>query len=291
VLAWAFVLVVAAQAQGAPWLTIIRAPGTESCPTAAALAGAVEAELGRPPTSAVRCVLGRQGLRWQALIEIDGQGRARRTIRTRGKGCQELASALELTLTLALAARASPADAPVAQETDLELPAGLVARATPPPRMGWGLSAGAILGTGALLDVTAGLEVGARWRHGRFALALEGRGERALPATRGPAHLEGWRASGAVVPCWMPARLAVCGVMRSGVFGAHADALPVPRSARGAVAETGVRAAWRPGAGSVALYAEMTAPLLRARLLVDGRPVWAAPVAALSLGMAGWTSQ
>jgi hypothetical protein len=155
--------------------------------------------------------------------------------------------------------------------------------------MAWGLSAGAVVSAGALLDLTAGLEVAARWRHGRFALALEARSERALPATRGPARLAGWRASGAVVPCWTPARLAVCVVMRAGIFGARADGLLVPRSAGGPVAETGARAAWRPGAGSLALYAEVTAPLLRTRLLLDGRPLWAAPAAVLSLGMTGWT--
>ncbi len=289
-LAGAVVLVVAAQAQAGAWLTITHGPGTESCPAAPELTAAVEADMGRSPAvAAVRCVLSRQGRRWQALIEVDGPGPSRRAIRTRGTTCRELASALELTLTLALAAPVAPAAPP---QPDPEMPAGLVARSLPPPApAAWTFSLGGVLSTGALLELAAGLEVGARWRQGRFALALEGRSERALPAAVGPARLEGWRASGAVVPCWFPGRVAACLVMRAGLFGSRGDGLPLPRSAHGPLADAGFRAAWQPGAGSLAFYAEMTTPLLRTRLLVDGRPLWAAPAAMVSLGMAGCTGR
>jgi hypothetical protein len=308
VLAGAVLLVVAAQAEGGAWLTITRGPGTESCPAAPAVMAAVEGEMGRSPAATgVRCVLSRQGRHWQALIEVDGQGPSRRAIRTRGSSCRELTSALELTLTLALAAPVSPpvtapsgptlSPAPRAArhhpepDPDPEMPAGLVARAPPPSPTGWAFSVGGVLSTGSLLELAAGVEVGARWRRGRFALALEGRSERALPAALGPARLEGWRASGAVVPCWIPARLAGCLVMRAGLFGARADGLPVPRSARGPLADAGFRAAWRPGAGPLAFYAELTTPLLRTRLLVDGRPLWTAPAAVVSLGLVGCTGR
>jgi hypothetical protein len=297
IIAWAFLLAAASLGNpSGPWLEVVREPGAESCPDAGSLARSVEAELGRAVTGrAVRCVVGREGRGWRARITIDGEGQgaaAVRTVRADGADCRALGSTLELTLTLALALAPAPAPAaasPVPQVADGELPAGLATR--PPERevgAPWSGSAGAVLGIGALLDFSTGLELGGRWRHGRLMLAMEGRVERALPGRQGPAKMEGWRASGAFLPCLAPGALGFCGVVRGGGFTARSEGLAVSRTGRGILAEAGARAAWQLGRGVLAgvLYLEATAPLVRTRLLVDAHPSWASPPVVFSVGVA-----
>jgi hypothetical protein len=299
------VLLLAAATDSEPgsWLEVVRERGAESCPGARELGGAVEGELGQPDPiegRRVHCVVSRKGGGWRARITIDGDGGATavRTIRAQGASCRPLAAALELTLALALATAAEPAPAlPVPQVMDDEQPEGLAAHpAQAVARSPWSASAGAVLSRGALLNLSAGLELGGRWRRGRLLLALEARGERALPADadQGPATVEGWRASGALVPCLLaPAGIQLCSVARAGGFTVRSEGLAVSRSGQGWLAEAGGRVAWRLGGDglALALYAEATAPLVRTRLLVDAQPSWASPPVVFSFGVAAMTGQ
>jgi hypothetical protein len=276
----------------ASWLTVDRDRGAETCPDASTLAAAVRADLGRAAgpesfRSSVHCQLGRQGPDWIARIEIGGGGAppAVRLIRAAGADCRPLSSALALTLALALSGSGPPR--PVRQQVDGELSPALSARPPPVERRS-SLSAGAVLSAGALLEVSTGIELGARRRFHDLVLGVEGRLERALPARHGPATLEGWRATGALVPCLAPGRGGLCAVARAGGFAASSSDIAAGRAGRGAIAELGARATWQLGAGSLALafYVEGTVPVVRTSLLVDGRPVWASPAAAASVGAA-----
>jgi hypothetical protein len=274
-----------------PWLEVVRERGAEGCPDARGLRAAVEAELGRPVAGRqVRCVVGREGRRWQARVAIDSDeaAGAARIIRAEGADCRPLAAALKLSLALALGPAPEPPPLRVDQVTDGELPDALAARPAPPTGGPWSVSGGVVLSSGALLDLTTGLELGARWQRRRFVLALEGRGERALQGRRGPATIDGWRASAAVLPCLAPGTVRLCGVARAGGFTARSEGLAVARAGRGLLAEAGARAAWQVGRDrlALALYLEATAPLVRTRLLVDGQPSWASPPVVLSLGLA-----
>jgi len=290
---WVFALALAGVEPG-PWLELIRKPGAESCPEAGVLAAAVEAELGRPVAagSRVRCLIDRDGRAWRAHIVIDGDGQhspAARTIRAEGRDCRPLTAALELTLSLALSPTARPGPEPTApsvpQVSDGEVPDALAVRA--PPARHWSVSGGAVLSAGALLDLSTGLEVGGRWRRGRMLVAFEGRAERALRARDGPATVDGWRGSAALVPCLAPGPLQLCGVARAGGFTVRSEGLEVSRPGRGLLAEAGGRAVWQLGREvGVAVYVEAAAPLVRTRLLVDGQPWWASPPLVVTLGLA-----
>jgi hypothetical protein len=293
--AWVFLLAAATTGRDPDaWLEVVRESGTESCPDARELGGVVEGELGRAlPRRRVRCVVAREGRVWRAHIAIDGEGQREdtlRTIRIQGASCRPLASALELTLTLALAAvPAAAQELPVPQVTDDERPEGLAAH---PARAGapgpWGASAGAMVSAGALLEVSTGLELGGRWRRGRFLVAVDARGERALPVHQGPATLEGWRTSAALLPCFAPGSIRLCGVARAGGFTVHSEGLAVSRSRWGVLAEAGARAVWQLGGDGLALapFLEITAPLVRTRLLVDEQPSWSSPPMIFSFGLA-----
>jgi hypothetical protein len=288
---WLFVLAVTGT-EPAPWLELVRERGAESCPDGRALKAAVEAELGHPVAAGPRvlCIIARDGRAWRARVSIDGgeqRAPAERTIRANGPDCRPLASALELTLSLALAQAPRPRPEPrVAQVSDGELPDALVARSPPAP---WSLSGGAVLSAGALLDLSTGLELGGRWRRGRLLLAFEGRGERPLRAHQGPALIEGWRGSAALVPCLSPGAIQLCGVARAGGFTARGEGLVAARAGRGLLAEAGGRAAWQLGRDDLAMmvYLEAAAPLVRTRLLVDGQPRWRSPPVVVSLGLSG----
>jgi hypothetical protein len=274
---WLFVLAVTGT-EPAPWLDLVREPGAESCPAAQQLKAAVEAELGHPLAD---------GPRVRISIEGDeSRAPAERTIRATGPDCRPLASALELTLSLALSQAPRPGpERRVPQVSDGELPDALVARSPPAP---WSLSGGAVLSAGALLDLSTGLELGGRWRRGGLLLAFEARGERALRARQGPGIIEGWRGSAALVPC-LAGAIQLCGVARVGGFTARGEGLVAARAGRGVLAEAGGRAAWQLGRDDLAMmvYLEAAAPLVRTRLLVDGQPRWRSPPVVVSLGLTG----
>jgi hypothetical protein len=298
---WVTALVLAALAEPpdptSAWLVVTRDRGAEGCPDGRALAVAIEAELGQAPFAnrpgpPVRCLLARDQGGWSARIEIVGEGErpaSTRIIRAQGASCRQLASAVELTLVLALGGRPAslpPEPDPAIQVFDPEVPAGLAAPVAH-PRGPWSVSGGAVLSTGALLELAAGLELGGRWRRGRFAVAVEARGDRALPMRLGTGTVDGWRVSGAVLPCFAPEAAGLCGVIRAGAFRAVSQGLTVSRARPGGLVEAGGRLTVYAGAGplTLALYAEAAFPLINTRLLVDQRAIWESPAVVLSLGL------
>jgi hypothetical protein len=307
---WASLILFAAVAEGsaAPgssWLTVTNSRLDARCPRASVVAAAVEAELGQVPVatsptgvSPVRCLLTRERAAWRADIEIQRDGAtSERTIRVPGNDCRRLQPALILTLTLALAARPVPAQPPgpapepprAKQERDPEMPAGLLARTGARPQPTWDFSGGAVVSSGGLPDLSAGVELGARWRRGSLLMGVEGRSEHARRAQRGQLALAGWRMAGAFVPCLARWAVGGCLVLRAGVLGVEGHGPSGSRSVLGVLGETGARATWQReivGGLALGLHTELTVPLVRTRLLADGRPLWQSPAAVLSVGMA-----
>lgn len=90
------------------------------------------------------------------------------------------------------------------------------------------------------------------------------------------------RYAAAVHGCWHPWQVALCGLARSGIVALRPSALDGADVTEPMV-DAGLRVAWRLGLGEgwgLVVDAEVTAPLRRLRLNIDGDPTWlAAPVA------------
>jgi hypothetical protein len=305
---WAVVLVLVAaggDVAPVPWLEVSAAD--PRCPGAAEVARAVERELGRAPfavpegaSAPVRCEIAQDQRAWRADIEVQRAGmveEAVRRIRVRGNDCRRLLPTLVLTLTLALSTPAAPtsaAPAVVTQIRDPEMPAALIAHTVPeaaPDR--WNLSVAAVVSRGGLPELAGGLALGGRRRFGTLTTGLEGRFDGARASQQGAVAVSGWRTSAALVPCVAPAALRGCLVSRVGLLHLNGRGPQASRSVQGLLAELGARLAWQAAlAGQpLELQAELALPLMRTRLLADGRPVWRAPAAVLSLGLAVLTGR
>ncbi len=155
-----------------------RGDGADQCPSSPELMAAVRARMGRDPFTANASVTAegsveRVGPRWRVrLLFRDAAGAVllRRELDDASEGCTTVASAVVLSVSLALA----PTGDPVPPRHDAELPPALAPRpATPPvaPRE----RAWTTLSAEALYGVLPGVAWGAAWRvevpiHRRWAL-------------------------------------------------------------------------------------------------------------------------
>jgi hypothetical protein len=274
----------------------------------------------------VHVAFDRRGGSYSASIELEAPGGRRRVrvLSSPASECTELAEATALTIALATdvppapppsappaaspsastaaSVRAAPSPSaapPVAAARPLasaapRAPAGPIAttRATGAtrtkgvrgPYVGLGLSTAAF--AGPAWPIGLDLELGVLEERLGFAVELHGRYGTASAPTTGSVDVSwGWIS---FVPCVRGAGLFACGVLGAG-FERVRGAVELPRAAAAAYVVPGVRGggelAIAPG---VSLFAqlELDAPLVRARVAVDGREVFrAAPV--LLVGAAG----
>jgi len=309
--------IIAAHAHASPSakLTYVRGLGAEACPDEEELRRAVAARLGYDPffpaaskTVVAEIRAARGGFRAEVKI-IDAQGilRGQRTLETSSADCAEMVRALALGISIAiddLDLEPTPTPAPSPTPTPTPTPAPTPAPSptpTPapsvdappsePPRTSPRIEAIAgAHGTFGLAPALAGgvtLGVGLVWP--RTSLRLEGTAD--LPAS---ASIDtGGRVSssfvvGSLVPCLHGAVPFACATLSLGSFRGEGLGIASPHADSAFFATAGVR-----GGGILALgdtfalvpHADVIIPLMRHRIDVNGRAVFALDAVGAALGM------
>jgi len=228
--------------------------GLEGCPDEAWVRGAVAARLGRDPfdasaATAVRARIDRgEGPALEAQVEVeraDGTTGRRRLDSPTGD-CLELASAVELAITLAIEPLwLTKKPAPLPEPPKPAPPPPPVAAPEPPKpppptpmevrgRLG-------LLGTaGGVPGFTGGLALGGVVAWPRVSVALEGRVHLPTGVDFGFGRAGTFSALGSVVPCLRAGWFSGCGVVSVGAFQVESSAAEV-RRATTVMAQAGAR--------------------------------------------------
>ncbi len=301
-----------AHADGAK-LTYTRGRGAEACPDEGALREAVAQKVGRDPFDGedvhVEVHVERRADDLAADVEVrEGSvARGRRTLFSKSSSCDELASALAVTISVALdPARfgepprrwappptPSPADRPFAEEPPPPAPSSTQDHA--PKGVTWQAAGGGGVAFGAAPAPAAAflLSFGARWR--RVSLDLEGRTHlpsSAAVAEGGPGDGPGAGVSAssslvALVPCFHVGPAGLCAVGAAGVVRGEGKGVALPSTDSSFGAAAGARLtlelALLPELGLRAGIDGM-ATIHGTRLTLAGREVWASP----SLWASSW---
>jgi hypothetical protein len=243
-------------------------------------------------------------IRW---AEPRADGEARRELRAPGPGCDELAAATALALSIAidpLAAQPAPAprvaDAPgraVAPPASTAPTAPAVtARAVAPARprpapTSWQAVAGVIGGFGVAPEPSPGVALGIAARRGRASLDLRIQLFGATSVAVGDGRVSGAPLFATLAPCVRFGPLGACGLASAGVFrGRGHPALEQTQSATLPYAAVGARLLGDvPLGGPVALqiHADLHLALARTTLTVSGTDAWSLPPSSVTVGAAG----
>jgi hypothetical protein len=283
-------------------------PGLEGCPDERWVRAAVAARIGRDPfvddaQTTVSVQLNRaSGAGLLALVEVtrpDGRV-GRRSLESPTGDCLELASAVELAVSLALdpASRRAPAvdaGAPVQPEP---VDAGVPLVVEPPPVVDAGVPPapapapstvvfgrlGALGTAGALPGFSGGLVLGGGVRFTRFSLAVEGRVHLPTRVFAGASVTTTFQALGSLVPCLEAGRFSGCLVASVGPFQFDDGA----SRATSVMALGGARASVRFNpweSFSFVPWLEADVVLTRTTLLRNGVPLWVSWPLAVSGGL------
>lgn len=271
----------------------------ESCPDGAALRAGVTGRLGYDPFDAtadeeLKVRLQRSGRELEALITIAderGQVRAERRLVSRQGDCAELASSVELAVSIAIdpfhvAAQPEPEAAPVppapAPAPDLPSPHA-------PAETSGQLQVGALVGQGTAPARTLGFTLGGNVRRGRWSLGLEARAD--LPRDHGlvvgAIRTSSW--TGSLVPCAHFGEAAACVLFTAGALHAQGRGLTDARHITRSYVAAGARLVYALPLSrrlSVLLHVDVTTPLATTELQVDHVGKWTTPAVAAALGIA-----
>jgi hypothetical protein len=285
-----------ASADGAR-LVYERADGAESCPDERALRELVAQKVGRDPfdgdDAVVTALVRRSGGEIVADVQIDDERagvHGKRRLASKGPSCDELASALVVTISIALdPARfgAKKVDAPPPPPpppppaTRAEDPFAEPPRPPPPPParepLTWRAAAagGASFGVAPAPALALLVSVGGRYR--ALSLDLEGRLHPAASEGRVSASST-WAA---LVPCVTFDPLSLCAPIALGVVRGRGEGVASPSTDSSFAAAAGLRAAVEvplaPVFG-VRAGADAMMTIHGTRLLVDGQEAWATPL-------------
>lgn len=290
---------------GGATLTYTRGPGAEACPDEGALREAVAQRVGRDPFDGedvlVDVHVERRADDLAADVEVRERNvvRGRRTLSSKSSSCNELASALAVTISVALdPARfgapprrwaapptPSPADRPFAEEPS---PAGpLPAQDRPPKGLTWRAGGGGGVAFGAAPAPAAALVLsfGARWS--RASLELEGRTHLRSSAPVFGGGVSASSSLAALVPCFHVGPAGLCAVGAAGVVRGEGKGVALPSTDSSFGAAAGVRLtielALLPELGLRAGVDGM-ATIHGTRLTLAGREAWVTP----SLWASSW---
>jgi hypothetical protein len=292
-----------------------RGEGLGGCPDQAAIQLGVAARLGYDPfrpdaADLLRAsiVLGASGLEARiAMTDGQGQLKAERRLLSRQRDCAELASSVELAISIAIdplsqgRARATttvptqaPADAVAPAEPEVAHAVEPGPASNPDPVVASGpplskrMSLAAVGAIGAAPSPNVGLLAGAGVRRGWWSVAVEARAD--WPASTG---LRTGEASSALylatlVPCVHHGSLAACALASAGAQRVAGHGLVQARGATDVYAALGGRlGADVPLSAHLALtvHGDVTAPVTRMHVLVDEGTVWTSPALAVALGL------
>ncbi len=280
----------------------------ESCPDGAALRAGVRGRLGYDPFDAtadeeLKVRLQRSGRELEALITIAddrGQVRAERRLVSRQGDCAELASSVELAVSIAIdpfhgaaqpepeAVRPEPEAAPV-PSAPAPAPAPEMPSTPASAETSGQLLVGALVGQGTAPAPTLGFTLGGSVRRGRWSLGLQARAD--LPGDHdlvvGSIRTTSW--TGSLVPCAHFHEAAACVVFTAGALRAQGRGLAEARHITRPYVAAGARLAYALPLSrrlSLLLHADVTTPLAITELQVDYVGKWTTPPVAAALGIA-----
>jgi hypothetical protein len=296
-----------------------RLDGAGACPDLATIQSGVASRLGYEPfdergRDLVRATihLSEHGL--EARIEMldeDGSLKAERKLTSRRRDCAELASSVELAISIAIdpfrldAAHPAAGTGQATAEATSALGKGsddASAQVSPtvsaakesvvPSKLRRPLSgrveAGLLGALGTAPSSALGFSAGAGIRGGDLSLAIEGRAD--LPASTslrvGEASTSLLVAS--LLPCAHFRMLATCALVSAGALWAAGHGLEDARRVRLPYVAVGARLAaaipLMPRL-SLTIHGDLTRPLVETRVEVDGAAVWTSPIFAFALGV------
>jgi len=296
-----------------------RQDGAGACPDLATIQAGVAARLGYEPFSDragdfVRATIQPSGHGLEARIEMTdakGSPRAERRLVSHQRDCAELASSVELAISIAIdpfrlnsalpvsvppepgpEVAQSPGQGAVEASAQGSSAASVakesVASSAPRQPLSDRVEAGVLGAVGAAPASALGFSIGAGLRSGNLSLAIEGRAD--LPAS---ASLRVGEAStsllvASLLPCAHFGRMATCALASAGVLLAAGHGLADARKVTLPYVAVGARlAAAIPLTPrlSLAIHGDVTTPLTESRIEVDGAPVWTSPILAFVLGV------
>jgi hypothetical protein len=308
---------VAAPARSAR-LTYTRSANASDCPDVDVIRAGVAARLGYEPFDdraerVVSATVNRTGRTLEALIQIagaDGKPAAERKLASRQSDCVELASALELAISIAIDPLAGSRPRPPAPPPSPPPPAAppppqiIVVRepappAAPPPApaprvpVGFQVRLGGLGAVGSGPAPAVGGTVQASVRRGSLSLGLEGRGDLASTTEL---YFNGVRVGdmqtsllmGSLVPCAFRGVLEGCALLSAGAIRASARDLDMPQQVSAPFLAVGARVGLQLPLGSimsVGVHADLLAPLNELILRVSDKPVWTSPPIAGAFGL------
>jgi hypothetical protein len=295
-----------------------RSAGASDCPEAEVLRAGVAARLGYEPFDdhadlIVSATVNRTGRTFEARIEIAGaEGRsvAERKLVSRESDCLELASAMELAISIAIdpfaGSRPRPAPPPapvptaVAPPPPPPSPQVIVVRelapSAPPPLpvpIVFQVRLGALGAVGSTPGAAVGGNVQASAHRGSFSLGLEARGDLASTTTlySNGAQVGAFDTSllmGSLVPCASRGLFEGCALLSAGVIRASARDLQMPQQVNAPYLAVGARVGVEIPLGSIlsaGVHGDVLAPTTETVLRVSGQAVWTTPSISGALGL------
>jgi hypothetical protein len=302
-----------------------RQEGAAACPDPAAIQAGVAARLGYEPFGErggdlVRATIHKTGRGLEARIEMLDEGgglKAERTLLSHQRDCAELASSVELAISIAIdpfrldtappaterrepapeatslsgtgPSAASAQGGPVAGPSVASVAQEPVAPSTPGRPLSGRVEAGLLGAMGTAPAAAPGFSAGVGIRRGDVSLALEGRADlsasTSLPIGGTSASTSLLLAS--LLPCAHFRMLATCALVSAGALRAaghglrDARTVTLPYLAAGARLAIAIPLTTRL---SLAIHGDLTTPLIETRVEVDGAAVWTSPVLAFALG-------
>jgi hypothetical protein len=271
--------------------------GPATCPDQARLRAGVTARLGYDAFDAgaaeeLKVTLHRSGRELEAVITLtDGQGalRAERRLVSRQGDCAELASSVELAVSIAIdpfrmAELPEPVVAPVPAIPE---PPALVANAPAPPISGQ-IKAGALVAQGWEPARSLGFVLGGSVRRGRWSLGLEARADLPRSRDQGVGQVRSYSLLGSLVPCFHFHGAAACALLTAGELRAQGRGLVDAQQVTRPSVAMGARLAYALPLSprfSLLLHADVATPLTTTELQVDHVGVWTTPRLAAALGI------
>lgn len=279
-----------------------RGEGGAVCPDASALQVGVAARLGYDPFDDKSSERLRVSIRpiqsgLEARIEMldsAGQLKAERRLVSRQRDCKELASSVELAISIAIdpsgsgAQAASPAPATASTEASPPPPPAEASPAVPSRPIKGEVSAMVVGGFRSAPSTSVGLGLGASL-HGEFlSLGVEARADVPSSTSLPVGEVASALYTASLVPCLRATYLGFCALATAGVLHGSSDGLVDARRVSFFYATIGARIAFAYPLGprwGLGLFGDAVSPLTETNLAVDNRVVWSSPTLAFALSL------
>jgi hypothetical protein len=299
----------------------LRQDGIATCPDEAAIRTGVAARLGYDPfrsdaSDQLRTTIDRSGNALEARIvmtDAHGAVKAERKLLSRARDCVELASSVELAISIAIdpmrsmpsaepesrsqnagrgpdgSARASgDAAEPTGGPTSGPLPVATPLPSEPSPPIVKRIVAAATGGLWAAPSPNLGILAGVGLRRGNLSVTVDVRAD--WPAARSlkTGTVSSALYLGTLAPCIHHRWVAACALASAGARRVSGHGLLDARAATDAYVALGARLGIDlplTARLAVALHGDVTAPVTRMHLLVDDEVVWTSPLASVALGI------